>query len=163
MQTVLDVPSGPRDIMSSHIFQIAAEVAMDLMPVEDIKQLYGFDDESWAKLVSNPQFDAQLQSSIIAWNSAKNAEARIKFKAQASIEMSMLRLHSDINNTEIALSARMEAFKAMMKLAGMDKQEAAAGSAMGNGWSLTINLGGGEQVRVTPTAPAAPTIEGQAA
>ncbi len=158
MSNVFDVPAGPRDIMSSHIFQIAAEVAMDLMPIEDIKRLYGFDDAAWDRLVANPKFDAQLQSSIIAWNSAKNAEQRIRFKAQASIEMSMLRLHSDIHDTNIALSSRMEAFKAMMKLAGMDKPEP-VNSGIGQGWSLVINLGGGEQVKVTQ-APTAPTVEG---
>jgi hypothetical protein len=149
-------------IMSSYLPQIANELAMDITPVEDIKKLYGLDDAAWDAMIRHPAFDKLLQDALITWASATNTESRIKFKAMASVEMSILRFHTDINNPDIVLSSRTEALKTLMKLAGIDRPEAAQLGGNG-GWSLNIILGDGRDVRISPTGPSAPpTIDSRA-
>jgi hypothetical protein len=150
--------AAPAQTMGGMLPQIANEIAMDILPIEDIKKLYGYTDDAWGVLMRNPTFDAMLQDAIVTWQSAGNVEKRIRFKALASVEMSLLRFHTDMNNPEITLASRTEALKTIIKLAGMDKPEPVSGS-VGSGWSLTINVGGAskEPITITPAGP--PTIE----
>lgn len=147
-----------QSIMGSKLAQIANELAMDIMEPEDIRKLYGYTPEAWDNLIKSPLFDQMLQDAIATWNGAKNVEMRIRLKAQASVEMSLLRFHEDMQDRDITLSARTEALKTVMKLAGMDKPEPAKSST--NGWSLQIVIGN-QTVGVTPTTNMPPTIEGE--
>jgi len=161
MGTVLDTPASPLQIMSSHLAQIANEIALDILPVEDIKKLYGLDDAAWDAMLKHPTFDAMLTDAIKEWNGASNVEKRIRLKAKASIEMSLLRFHTDMNNPDITLASRTEALKTIMKLAGMDQAAPVQVGGTG-GWSLQIHIGN-QVVGVTPSGPASPIIEGEAA
>lgn len=159
-QTLGDATSATL-VLSARAVQIANEIAMDVLPTDDIKKLYGFSDVQWAALMSDPGFDAMLRGAIETWNGAKNVEQRVRFKAAASVEMSLLRFHTDMNNPDITLAARTEALKTIMKLANMGAPEQAQGAGTG-GWSLQINIGG-HSIGVQPAGPNTPTIEGQLA
>jgi hypothetical protein len=139
--------------------QIAHELAMDILSPAQIQKIYKLSEQEWAQLVADPRFDAMLQDAIGTWQSAKNIETRIKFKALASVEMSLLRFHTDMNDPEITLTARTEALKTVMKLAGIDKPEPATQG--GGGWSLQINIGP-QTFSVSPVKEP-PTIEGSPA
>jgi len=159
MGKIIDPSAEGNSILSSRSMQIAHELAMDILLPTQIQKLYKLSDQEWAQLLADPRFDAMLQDAISTWQGAKNIETRIKFKALASVEMSLLRFHHDMNDPELTLTARTEALKTIMKLAGIDKPEPATQG--GTGWSLQINIGG-QSLNVSPVKEP-PTIEGSPA
>lgn len=119
--------------------QLAAELAMQLAPTADILDRYGLSVDDLKFKLSNTQFRQMYQETKRTWESGLSSEERIKLKARMLVEDSLLRVFALIHSEDTPSTARIEAFKQLTKVAGVDQQQK-TGDA-GNRVSITLNIG----------------------
>ena len=119
--------------------QLAAELAMQLAPTADILDRYGISVDDLKFKLSNTQFRQMYQETKRTWESGLSSEERIKLKARMLVEDSLLRVFALIHSEDTPSTARIEAFKQLTKVAGVDQQQK-TGDA-GNRVSITLNIG----------------------
>lgn len=146
---------------ATHV-SLAREIAQGIHELRDILPRYGFRDEAderWRAIAHHPEFTRFLQEAIREWHSADSSEKRIKLKALASIEASIPEVHAMIFSGGAPIRDRVQAFKEMKSLGGMggDANVKAAGAG-GPGFSVTINIGKKESVRLSAT-PDRPIVD----
>ena len=140
------------------LLQLALQVAMDIASIEVITREAGITPEFYEKEIKkNPFFMKVLQQYQIEWNSVRNTPERVKWKAQALIEMGLPTIGARMLNNDEALPAVTEAAKLVSRLAGVDDQKGAA--AQGEKFTITINLGDDKSLTVEKTVDPK-TIEG---
>lgn len=147
---------------ASHV-GLAREIAQGIMPLEDIARAYNFDgtvDPRWSAVLQHPEFQRLLAEAVREWNSAEGTAKRVRFKAAAMVESNLTVVHEIINNPSVPAIQRIEAFKASARLAGMGDGAAPNAGKGGNGFSVTINIGKDQSVRLTGQRPAPPVIDG---
>lgn len=142
MADTLEVKEPMRDIM---LVQLAREVAIDHLSTENILQLYSISPEEWDNIKENPRFAQVLEQEILAWQSATNTAERTKLKAGAIIENWLPESNMRLHDQQETLPAKVELAKMISRIAGFDRVEA-SNAVAGAGFSVTINLGGGDKV-----------------
>lgn len=123
---------------------LAREIAMDIHELPMILKQFGVEPDEFEKIKSDEFFQQTLGSMLAEWNSATNAEKRVRFKAAASIEEGLLELHHAAVDKNQPLNHRVLAMKFIADLAGLGQEEKTQ-QASGPGFSITINMGGQQQ------------------
>jgi hypothetical protein len=148
------------DMQRSEIFAVnfaalAREIAMNILPVEDILRLHQLSDEEWQKIQGDMQFQAMLSGLVKEWESADNTRERVKIKAATALEAQLEVYVSDIADNSIPLAQRVEAGKFLARLGQLDGSRDAG---IGERFSIAINIGSlTREVEVTKTINASVT------
>jgi hypothetical protein len=144
------------------LVKLAREIALDIFPLDEILNRYEIMSDRWETLKDDPVFTRLLSQEVLAWNSATNTEERVKLKAAAMIEDFLPEAHAKLHSTSDLLSAKVELFKTIARLAGMGLSNAAIDGAGGEKFSITINLGADAKLnfeKVTPKVIDATPVE----
>ncbi len=119
---------------------IARELAIDVLPLDQILEIHHVSVEQWEGLRENSRFQDILQEEIAAYKSATNTGERVKLKAAGAIEQWLPELYARIHDRSETLSSKVEAGKLLARLSGIGER---AGAEAGGGerFQVTINLG----------------------
>ena len=140
-------PSSVKEPMRDiTLVQLAREIAIDHLNNEEILKLYSITQEEWEVIKSNKRFQTLLEQEILAWQSATNTAERTRLKAGAIIEHWMPEANMRLHSSDETLPAKVELAKMVSRIAGLDRVEGSSGPS-GAGFSVTINLGGGDKVK----------------
>lgn len=130
----------PFKLSDQALSHLALQVAMDIAPIEELTRQVGITPEFYDKHVKeNPFFKKVLEQYTIEWNSVQKTPDRVKWKAQALIELGLSTLGTRMLDTDEALPAVTEAAKLVSRLAGVDSDK--GGTSPGEKFTITINLG----------------------
>jgi hypothetical protein len=102
----------------------------------------GFSSGDYTELSETRMFRQMLREAQEEWEGARNTHKRIKLKAAVNIEEALPHFYRAMTSDKEPLSAKVKAFEAVSRVAGLGIPEPAAA---GNGqfFKLEINLGGG--------------------
>lgn len=141
------IPSDDRLFLS-----LAREVAMDIHPIETILVNHGLTPEKWEHIQKNARFDQLLKAAVEEWNSALNTADRVKIKALACVEEALPEFFSKMHDPNETLPAKVRSLEVFANLAGFTKNAQVVGGG-GERFSVTINLGSDQQLKITSPAP----------
>lgn len=131
-----------------NVAKLAREIAMDVLPVQDLLTLNHISDEEWCRIQDDPKFQVMLKDMVLEWNSASNTRQRIKIKAQTAIEVLMDTLFREVIKGEAPLTQKVDAVRQLARLGELEGAQVGGGQA-GDRVSIVINMG-------APQAPAEP-------
>lgn len=124
--------------------RLAFELAIDMSEPSDVLARYGITKSDLAKKVDNPHFRKMVKEYKALWNSDLSVKERIRFKTMMLVEDSLLELHRIFHDNSLAVTARMDAFKSMAKVATVDAPDK-EGAAAGERINISINIPGAEK------------------
>lgn len=127
------------EIFAVNFAALAREIAMDILPLGEILELHKLDEETWARIQGNKNFQDALAGLVRDWNSAGNVRERVKIKAATGLEAQLEIYVQDIGDPTIPLIQRVEAGKFLARLGELDSRE--GGGAEGGGFHITLNIG----------------------
>lgn len=136
-----------------NLARLARELAMDILPVNDVLRIHELDDSTWLKIQSDPKFQAMLSSMITEWNSADNTKARVRVKAATAFESLVEVYVRDAMDIGIPLAQRVEVGKLLVKIGELESVR--DGKDAGSQVLIQINTGVPEAVNIV----AGPAIE----
>jgi hypothetical protein len=117
------------------------EVALKTATPQELKVEYGFSDEEWAALPSNPYFMADLAAAVeMVKKEGMSFKLKARLQAEELLKESWRMIHSK-GEEAAPPSVKADLIKSTMRWAGYDNKENAAGT-VNNGFSIQINLGG---------------------
>lgn len=120
---------------------VARGLALDIYPLDQILEAAEVQLRDFNKWQTNPRFIEYLTTERDAWQSAGNTPERAKLKAGILVEEFMIQAHSELHDKKTPLNQRVELFKQLCKVAGMETSTPAGGA--GGGFSLQINIAPG--------------------
>jgi hypothetical protein len=133
------------DVTGLDLNSLAEELAAGLRPKGDVWRSYGIVTAEDARaLLELPVFDAMVREAHARWNGRSNVRERIKSKTLIGIEQYLPEMFDEANNVVRPLHHRVQMWKWLGALAGLDAEAAAAGGGGGGGGvQITIDLSGG--------------------
>jgi hypothetical protein len=117
---------------------LAREIAMDMVPVEDILKHYEISRDTFEDLLRTTHFQSILAEQVRNWSAAPNTGERLKYKHQGMLEEALPEMFGRLHDRNEPLSAKVELFKALQRGAGMLNTD--DGGSAGK-VSITINMG----------------------
>lgn len=120
---------------------VARGLALDIYPLDQILETAEVEPRDFQRWQTSPRFLEYLQSERDAWQSAGNTPERAKLKASIIVEEFMVQAHTELQDKKTPLNQRVDLFKQLCKIAGMEATTPAAGG--GGGFSLQINIAPG--------------------
>jgi|SRR6185436_2889493 len=141
MADTLEVKEPMRDIM---LIQLAREIAIDHLSIDDILRLYRLTPEEWYDIKENPRFAQVLEQEILAWQTATNTTERTKLKAGAIIENWLPESNMRLHDQQETLPAKVELAKMIARIAGLGMDRVVSGESAEK-FSLVINIGDGNK------------------
>lgn len=142
MATDKDVAIPEMDLtlpLTSLKAQVAMELAAKLSDAKAIRERYGISDGQWEVLRRNPTFRTMVVEAIQNLQGDLNSAKRVKLKAGAALEDSVLTLYAMAHDPELPAAARIEAIKVIRDLSGFAAKEG-GGQQAGPGFSININF-----------------------
>ena len=152
LQTSLQRLAANSSAFSERDARLALELVSGLSNVKDVLARYGMTEEELRTLLATPGFQALLKETRGAWQSDLNAKERVKLKAALLVEDSLMSIFRVVGDKNASMTARLDAFKSLAKIASVDEPEKKEGGGAGR-FVLNINVPGG---------PAPVVIEGAA-
>lgn len=149
------------DLMRRASPQFIAELAAKINEPSDILEKYGISMGEFRFLRELNSFRVAYKEAKLFWNSDANAKERIAVKAGMLVEDTLLDVFDIIKNADANLAARLDAFKQLKEIAGVDARAQAAGAGGGNGQRvfIDINFGGASRIsRETEVNPVATVL-----
>lgn len=154
MATGTTPQTPPNEIFAVDFAALAREVAMDILPLQQILELHRLTDAEWVRIAAHPKFIEMLTSMVRDWNAAANTGERVRVKAQTGLESQLEIYIRDIGDTDIPLNQRVEAGKFLARLGELDGRGELIGQTVGSGVTININTGNGQKtVSLTANAP----------
>jgi hypothetical protein len=133
------------------LLRLARELAMDLNTVETILKTHEVSPSQWETIQEDQRFLKLLAGEIEAWNAAANTQERTKLKAGMLVEEWLVEANARIHDKAETLTAKTEVVKVLTGIAQMGK---AAGEGAGaERFSVTINLGGDNKIKIEKMLP----------
>lgn len=132
--------------------KLARELAMDIANVDDILKRYSITPKEWDRIQASPRFTQLLTSAIEEWQSALNTSERIKIKAATMLELWLEHAYELLHGTD-TIAGKTELAKFLGRLAGVGLGNANIEGASGERFSLTINLGADQQLKIEKQIP----------
>lgn len=120
--------------------QLALELASKLQPPAKILVKYGLTDAQFNRLAATPQFQQLFREARQYWESDKNAAERVRAKCTMLVEDSLLEVFKMVHDEGLAPASRLDGFRTLAKMAGVSGDGRGDGSALGERFSITINL-----------------------
>lgn len=119
------------------LVSLAQELAMDILPVEDILRSHSVTRAEFDKILTSEIFQQLYREALLAWGSTSSAAIRIKAKMETMVEQALPGLYREIEKDGLN-TAKVELLKAMMRGGGIG--EKAAGSSGEGGVQIVINM-----------------------
>jgi hypothetical protein len=129
------------------LLKLAREIAMDIIPFEQILATHRLTPEQWQIISDNKSFQAFLRSEVEAWQSATNTSERVRLKSLAFVEESLPEFFARAHDPKEALNAKNEILKTVSGFAGI-KGNNYDSSVVGERFSVTINLGADQTLKI---------------
>jgi len=140
---------------------LAAEIACDSFDMGDILKAHSLTLEQFKRIEQTPRFQMYLKEALINWGSTANTQERVKSKGAISVEDLLPAMHVTVLDKTQPLAPRVELFKALMRLGGIGEKTTAGAGDGGEKFSVTINLGGENSLKIERELPSK-VIEGEA-
>lgn len=137
---------------------LAAELAADLIPSEQIFAKHGMTMQQGFQLLTLDWFREMVADAKKEWASIKSSKQRLRLKGQLALEEAIPEIYRMIHNEEIPGAARVAAFKELINVSGVAASTEGVGSTTGLP-SVTIYLGGPGDQGPTVTVQAASRVE----
>lgn len=118
-----------------NVTALATELAVKLLPTEDILKQFGLTAEQLRDMLRDQQFRQMISQIRADWNAATNSKERVRLKAALSVEENLLTMHQIVNNTDLHPGARIDAFKQLKELA-----DVAPKTNVAEGTKFTLNI-----------------------
>jgi hypothetical protein len=136
--------SQATQIFAINYAALAREIAMDILPLNQILELHRLTDEDWQKVQSNQAFQQNLSSLVAEWNSATSVRERMKIKAATALEAQLEVYVLAISDDSIPLIQRVEAGKFLARLGELDGLRDGHGVGSDK-FVININIGNATQ------------------
>jgi hypothetical protein len=127
--------------------KLAREIAMDIIPLEQILSTHGVQKDDWEVISSTNSFQNILRSEVESWQSARNTSERVRLKSLAFVEESLPEFFARAHDPREALNAKNDILKTVAGFAGI-KANSYDTSAVGEKFSVTINLGADKTLKI---------------
>jgi hypothetical protein len=127
---------------------LAREIAMDILPIDQILELHRLTDTEWQEIQENPRFKSMLVDMMREWAATTSTRDRVRIKAGTGLESVLEVYIRAINDDKIPLTQRVEAGKFLARLGELDGNKELQGGGGVGGFSISINLGA-QPVQVT--------------
>jgi len=121
--------------------QLAAELAFDISPLEEILSRHGLTKAELKAKLQNETFRGMVAQAKRVWKSDLSVKDRIRLKSMMLVEDSLLELYTIFNDAGVAASSRIDAFKSLAKVATVDAPDK-DGAAPGERVQININIPG---------------------
>ena len=132
---------------------------MDIWPLEDILKRFNLSAEQWQEISSNQRFRSYLEQEVVAWATATNTHERVKLKSGAILEDWLEEATRRLHDKHEPLNSKVGLATALGKFAGVGvSKETSEGS--GERFTVQINLGGGDQIKLEKDIATQKVIEG---
>ncbi len=131
--------STDSEIFAVNYAALAREIAMDILPVQQILELHRLSDEEWEAIQRNKLFQDQVAQLTRDWTSAGNTRERVKMKAATGLESVLEQYVVEIADPSIPLIQRVEAGKFLARLGELDGS--AVVGAAGERFVINLNIG----------------------
>lgn len=131
---------------------LAKEIAADINELETILNTAGVDEKRWEAIRVHPVFLEMLNSAKVEWSAATNTEQRVKLKSAAMLELWLEEANKALHDPQQTLAAKTELAKFIGRLAGLGLSNAHVEGG-GERFSLTINLGADNQLKIETVTP----------
>lgn len=128
------------EIFAVNLAAVAREIAMDILPINQILKLHQIDDPTWMLIQEHQKFQQMLQDMTQEWQTASNVRERVKAKAGTGLETQLDVYIAAIGDKDIPLTQRVEAGKFLATLGEMIGKEF-LGGAGGNAFQINLNIG----------------------
>jgi len=128
------------------MLRLAREIAMDIHPLDTILRTHNVSAKLWQTIRVNPRFTQLLTSNMEAWGSSLNTAERVRVKSLAIVEEILPEFYARMSDQKENLNHKVEALKTVARFAGVG-EKASDGNA-GERFSVTINLGADQQLKI---------------
>jgi hypothetical protein len=135
------------------LVKLSREIAMDVNSVADILKRYAIGDEQWDKIQNSARFAQLLRNAVEEWESALNTHERVKIKSATMIEVWLEHANSLLHKETESITGKTELAKFIGRLADMGLTNAKVDGAMGEKFSITINLGADQTLKFEKQLP----------
>lgn len=122
--------------------RLAFDLATGIADVEDVLERYGLTKEDLRVRLQNPTFKKIYHEAKSLWNSDLSIKERVRLKAMALVEDSLLELYTIFHTTDVAAPARIEAFRRLAQVATVDTPDKT--NEVGNRVNVVFNFGGSD-------------------
>lgn len=156
-------PKQPDASLDPALIGLIRELATAMDDASNVVQRYGFTglgDPKWVRLQHNPEFDRRLREAIREWQGVTSTQKRVRLKALTLLEANILGLQDVLGGSN--LGNRVDAFKFLYQLAGLNgtPESPVAANGAGTGFNITLNIGTGAGAKtLTVKADTSPVIE----
>ncbi|EIZ87165.1 hypothetical protein WYO_0202 [Methylobacterium sp. GXF4] len=116
---------------------LASEIAMDILPVEQILRSHSITQTEFDKLIRQDIFQQLYREALLAWGATSSASTRIKAKMETGLELALPQLFAEIYKDGLT-TAKVELIKTFMKGGGIG--ERAGGGSGEGGVQIVINM-----------------------
>lgn len=148
------------DFFAIEFAALAREIAMDILPLNQILELHRLGDVEWQQIQENPRFKVMLADMVREWNATTSTRDRVRAKASTGLESVLEVYVRAIVDEKIPLTQRTDAGRFLARLGELDGQKDILGGGGGGGFSISINFNA-DAKPVTVEAKPGQIIEGE--
>lgn len=145
----------PKDFGIPQMSALAHDLAIELLPVDDILKSHNLTREQYDYMLKVPVFDAMLKQACELWHKPSSVPDRLALQAQLIVEKTLPVVGGRMRSEREDLPAVIEGMKAVMKLGGLGEAKQIQGPQ--DRFVINIDLGGDRLVFNSP-APAGPQL-----
>lgn len=124
--------------------KLARELAMRILPLEDILTLHQISGDDLERLESWPSFMRMLAEETEVWQSALNTKQRVEIKTWSMLEEALPAINTYIHSPDFNDNAKVALIGVMQKQVGIGVKENSTAGTAGEKISITINTGSQE-------------------
>jgi len=130
--------------VETNLRKLARELAMRILPLEDILTLHQISSDDLERLESWPSFMRMLAEETEVWQSALNTKQRVEIKTWSILEEALPALSTYIHSPDFNDNAKVALIGVMQKQVGIGVKENSTAGTAGEKISITINTGSQE-------------------
>lgn len=120
---------------------LPVELALKTAPPKDLKEHYGFTDEEWDALRTNPTFLQELAAACeLVKQEGMSFKLKCRLQSEAMLETNWRLIHAPTSEVPAAVKARM--METTFRMAGYDSKEGIGN--VGSHLAIQINFNGGQ-------------------
>jgi hypothetical protein len=120
--------------------RLAVEIAVQIRPISEVLVAYSLTRAGLVRKLKDPMFRDMVKQAKSIWSSDLSIKERIRLKAQVCVEDSLLEVFKIVHNVDMAVPAKLDAFKQLARVAEVDSPERGKGDS-GSRFTVSINLG----------------------
>ena len=122
--------------------KLAMEITLGFQPLPEILAHFGLTNEQYTQYIAlNSYFKQALEAAAKEWNNIPSTKARVAIRAAYLAELHLQTLHDRMGDDKNSLTSVVEAFRTLMKAAGIGEENERGVS----GEKITINIDLGDR------------------